>query len=125
MLGKTYWVLTDLEHRYVLGEREFYALKKCILQHYITVDHDTIKYCFHVCNGVEPHTDIMGEYHEMYDWECEQMVYFSIDEYLHYLVRHVDNLNSNINEEGKIHSFDDFMKQKIALSQEQRPEIWI
>ena len=119
MLGNVYWVLTDLEHRYVLGQQEFDALKKCVLEHYITVDHESIKYCFHTFD------DVYGEYYNLYDWECEEMVYFSVDEYLYYLVKHVDALNSKIDETKHLHSFDDFLKCEIAESQEKHPEIWI
>lgn len=119
MLGKTYWVLTDLEHEYILGEREFKALKQCVLYHYLTVAHESIRYCFRAID------DFYGEHYELHDWESEQWVFSNVDEYLHYLVRHVDNLNSNINESGVFHSFDDFLKQKIAESQEKHPEIWI
>ena len=130
ILGKLYWILTDLEHPYVLGEREFNALKLCVLQHYATIDHETIKYYFHRCDENGELDDIMNNCYEMCDWECEQLVFYSIDEYLHYLVRHVDNLNTNITDLEFTginigYSFDDFLKQKILESQEKHPEIWI
>ena len=119
MLGKTYWVLTDLEHGIVLGEREFKALKRCVLYHYLTVAHDNLRYCFREVD------EEFGEHHELHDWESEQWVFNTVDEYLHYLVVHVDGLNNREDECKLLHTFDDFLKQKITESQEKHPEIWI
>lgn len=119
MLGNVYWVLTDLEHRYVLGESEYRACKQCVLVGYDTINHVNIKYCF------RPTYDLPHQQYILYDWECERMVFLSIDEYLHYLVKYVNGLNANIYENKVAHSFDDFLKNKIVQSQEKHPEIWI
>lgn len=129
-LGEDYWVLTDLEHSYSLGEIEFNAIKHCNFRH-LSEEDDRIRYCFYPNNMDETnlHED---SYYELDEWEVEQLVFQTVDEYLCYLVTHVDNLNSvipdigNVKKNGVSHyGFDDFLKAKIEKSQEDFPEIWI
>lgn len=115
--GNEYWLLTDLEHTFVLGEPEYYALKQCVLDVVEIVDFE-VKFIFY-----ERENPTM--LHSFMPHELEQWMYDSIDNYLKYLVEHINNLNNNEKENKHKYQFTDFMRNKILQSQEKHPEIWV
>jgi hypothetical protein len=130
-IGDNVWILTSTEHSYVIGKPEYDLLKP-----YTYVGSED-KY------PNSNHPDLIlhfeGEY-DMYDltqWDAEQIVFKSIDQYLHYLFLHLHNLlliqdsleykydNIAIVGNDERYRFDDFLKQKIALSMANHPEAWV
>lgn len=115
--GNEYWLLTDLEHTFIIGATEYYALKLCVLD-FVDIENYGIRFIFF---EKENPTIV----HSFIPNELEQWLYNSPDEYLRYLVEHINSLNNNEKENKHKYKFDDFMKQKVLESQEQHPEIWI
>ena len=111
-IGKSYWILTDLTHRKTIGRSEWEALKylKCIdMSHRMD---DGRRYYF---DGM----DSNGRVVSVQEWDTEQLVFESRDEYLKYMVSHINNLNSG---DYGGYEFDEYFKKLIIESQEENPE---
>ena len=120
-IGNEYWVLVDLDHDYIIGANEYHNVKHCIFKNLLE-DEGLVKYVFYPIEVPSNHE----KFYDLYEWEIDQWVFESIDDYLYYLVMHVNNINSAFeNNDCPDHTFDDFVKQKILESQENRPEIWV
>lgn len=115
--GHEYWILTDLEHSFICGEREYYALKSCVLD-YVSVEDCEVKFIFIEC-------DDPTAIHSFFPYEMEQWLFKTVDAYLRYLVEHVEQLNCQRASDIEQYEFDDFMKHKIAASQSNNPECWV
>ena len=111
VMGNNYWILTDLDHELVLNQKDFEALKPCVFIGIIDTN-GWERYRFQTQDG---------ENFDLNIWEVSQWVFKTVDAYLYYLVAHLETLKS-IDEKYK---FDDFLINKIMVSRENHPEIWI
>ena len=114
-IGKSYWVLTDLNHKHNIGKPEWEALKYLLCKDSSVKMDDGLRFYF---DG----TDNNGNPVSIQEWELDQLTFKSPDDYLSYMVKHIDNLNSG---DYGGYEFDEFFKELIKNSQDKNPEAWI
>lgn len=117
--GEKYWVLTDTTHSLCVDEYHYDDLKHLELSH-TTHRMDEGKMWYFKNPEEEYGFTILDE------WNIEQFVYPTPDDFLYYLVVHLDNINDMRNEPDQPkYYFSDEMKKKIEESQEGNPQIWV
>jgi hypothetical protein len=114
-IGKKYWVLTHLKHSKTIGKPEWEALKYLECNNSTMRMDDGLRFYF---DG----EDINGNPVSVQEWEFEQLIFKSPNEYLSYMVKHIDNLNSG---DYGGYTFDDYFIELIKKSQEENPEAWV
>jgi len=114
-IGKKYWVLTNLEHRKVIGQSEWESLKHLECKDSTIKMDDGRRFYF---DGEDSNGNPMS----IQEWDIEQLVFKSPDDYLSYMVKHIDNLNSG---DYGGYTFDNYFKELILKSQNENPEAWI
>lgn len=126
VVGKSYWVLTDLSHSLCIDIHHFNDLKYLELSHTTHRMDDGQKWYFKNFKDGEDPTLVDEPYVVFDQWNIEQWTFKSQDEFLKYLTVHLDNLNSTRDsDEQPLYYFDNEVKQRIKQSQEQNPEVWI